>query len=114
MAPVWPASAAFPRLPAPPRSPLSRLGHSRSPLSTAHASQACVIPPGCVHRSVTTGDVAFTFWSIYPAQSGTESGTDYAAVRADGLGARVLRIGSTYRVVDAVGRALLEAPTTYG
>ena len=74
------------------------------------AGQACVIPPGWVHRSVNTGDVEFTFWSIYPAQSGT----DYAAVRADGLGARVLRIGSTYRVVDDAGRMLLEAPVTHG
>ena len=73
------------------------------------AGQACVIPPGWVHRSVNTGDVAFTFWSIYPAQAGT----DYAGVRADGLGARVLRIGSTYRVVDAVGHILLDAPTPH-
>jgi glucose-6-phosphate isomerase len=54
------------------------------------------IPPGWAHRSVNVGDEAYSFLAVYPGSAGH----DYGWVVARGLGYRVLRDGTRYRLAD--------------
>jgi glucose-6-phosphate isomerase len=63
------------------------------------------IPPGWTHRSVNTGTEPFVFISFYPALSGQ----NYEPVRKYGLGARVMRTSSGYRVVAKSGDIIHES-----
>ncbi|MGO1538644.1 MAG: glucose-6-phosphate isomerase family protein [Leucobacter sp.] len=69
---------------------------------------ACYIPPKWKHRSVNTGAQPFVFLSVYTALAGQ----DYAAVRQDGMGARVMRTAGGYRVVADDGRLIDESNTS--
>ncbi len=54
------------------------------------------IPPGWAHRSVNVGGEAYSFLAVYPGSAGH----DYGWVVAHGLGHRVLRDGTGYRLAD--------------
>src|SRR5207302_10549864 len=60
------------------------------------------IPPGWAHRTVNVGSDPFRFLAAYPA----DLSNDYRSVRVAGIGARVVRSGPEYRVLDDDGGEL--------
>lgn len=54
------------------------------------------IPPGWAHRSINTGPSAYKFLAVYPGSAGH----DYGWVLENGMGARALRTGDSFKLVD--------------